>query len=378
MQYRVFDKLGEKLSVLGFGAMRLPVEGGDQGNIKEEESIELIRYAIDKGVNYVDTAYNYHKGNSEILVGKALKDGYREKVKIATKLPVWLVNTYEDFDKYLNEQLQKLDVEYIDFYLLHSLDREKWTKIKELNVFDFMDKALKDGRVKHIGFSFHDELSLFKEIIDSYDWHFCQIQYNYMNENYQAGTEGLEYAASKNIPVIIMEPLLGGKLAKTPPKEIQDIWNKAAVKRTPAEWGLRWVLNHKEVAVVLSGMSDMKQVEENIKTAEDAEPGSLTREELDLIEEAAEKFQSRTAIGCTNCEYCMPCPNKVWIPYNFELYNDYYMYETEEYSRNMYQRLKEQNKSASLCVECGKCETACPQKLPIMETLKKVDMILGK
>lgn len=377
MQYRVFDKLGEKLSVLGFGAMRLPVEGGDQGNIKEEESIELIRYAIDKGVNYVDTAYNYHKGNSEILVGKALKDGYREKVKIATKLPVWLVNTYEDFDKYLNEQLQKLDVEYIDFYLLHSLDREKWTKIKELNVFDFMDKALKDGRVKHIGFSFHDELSLFKEIIDSYDWHFCQIQYNYMNENYQAGTEGLEYAASKNIPVIIMEPLLGGKLAKTPPKEIQDIWDKAAVKRTPAEWGLRWVLNHKEVAVVLSGMSDMKQVEENIKTAEDAEPGSLTQEELDLIEEAAEKFQSRTAIGCTNCEYCMPCPNKVWIPYNFELYNDYYMYETEEYSRNMYQRLKEQNKSASLCVECGKCETACPQKLPIMETLKKADMILG-
>jgi len=377
VQYRVFDKLGEKLSVLGFGAMRLPVEGGDQGNIKEEESIELIRYAIDKGVNYVDTAYNYHKGNSEILVGKALKDGYREKVKIATKLPVWLVNTYEDFDKYLNEQLQKLDVEYIDFYLLHSLDSEKWTKIKELNVFDFMDKALKDGRVKHIGFSFHDELSLFKEIIDSYDWHFCQIQYNYMNENYQAGTEGLEYAASKNIPVIIMEPLLGGKLAKTPPKEIQDIWDKAAVKRTPAEWGLRWVLNHKEVAVVLSGMSDMKQVEENIKTAEDAEPGSLTREELDLIEEAAEKFQSRTAIGCTNCEYCMPCPNKVWIPYNFELYNDYYMYETEEYSRNMYQRLKEQNKSASLCVECGKCETACPQKLPIMETLKKVDMILG-
>jgi len=378
VQYRVFDKLGEKLSVLGFGAMRLPVEGGDQGNIKEEESIELIRYAIDKGVNYVDTAYNYHKGNSEILVGKALKDGYREKVKIATKLPVWLVNTYEDFDKYLNEQLQKLDVEYIDFYLLHSLDREKWTKIKELNVFDFMDKALKDGRVKHIGFSFHDELSLFKEIIDSYDWHFCQIQYNYMNENYQAGTEGLEYAASKNIPVIIMEPLLGGKLAKTPPKEIQDIWNKAAVKRTPAEWGLRWVLNHKEVAVVLSGMSDMKQVEENIKTAEDAEPGSLTREELDLIEEAAEKFQSRTAIGCTNCEYCMPCPNKVWIPYNFELYNDYYMYETEEYSRNMYQRLKEQNKSASLCVECGKCETACPQKLPIIETLKKADMVLGK
>jgi len=378
MQYRVFDKLGEKLSVLGFGAMRLPVDGGDQGNIKEEESIKLIRYAIDNGVNYVDTAYNYHKGNSEILVGKALKDSYREKVKIATKLPVWLVNTYEDFDKYLNEQLQKLDVEYVDFYLLHSLNGKRWTKIKELNVLDFMDKALKDGRIRHIGFSFHDDVSVFKEIIDAYDWHFCQIQYNYMNEDYQAGTEGLEYAASKNIPVIVMEPLLGGKLAKTPPKEIQDIWDKAAVKRTPAQWGLRWVLNHKEVAVVLSGMSDMKQVEENIKTAEDAMPGSLTQEELDLIKEAAEKFRSRTAIDCTGCEYCMPCPNKVWIPYNFEIYNDYYMYGTEECSKDMYRKLKEGNQSASLCVECGKCESACPQKLPIIETLKKADMVLGK
>ncbi|SHI80651.1 aldo/keto reductase [Lutispora thermophila] len=376
MQYREFEKLGEKLSVLGFGAMRLPVEGGDQGNIKEEESIKLIRYAIDNGVNYVDTAYNYHKGNSEILVGKALKDGYREKVKVATKLPVWLVNAYEDFDKYLNEQLQKLDLEYIDFYLLHSLSKKQWGKIKELNVFDFADRALRDGRIKHIGFSFHDDLSLFKEIIDSYDWHFCQIQYNYMNEDYQAGTEGLEYAASKNIPVIVMEPLLGGKLAKTPPKEIQDIWDKATVKRTPAQWGLRWVLNHKEVAVVLSGMGDIKQVEENIKTAEDALPGSLTQEELDLIKEAAEKFQSKTAIGCTNCEYCMPCPNKVWIPYNFQLYNDYYMYDTEEYSKEMYRKLKERNEAASLCVECGKCEAACPQKLPIMETLKKVDILL--
>lgn len=378
MQYREFEKLGEKLSVLGFGSMRLPVEGGDMGNIKEEESIKLIRYAIDNGVNYVDTAYNYHKGNSEKLVGKALKDGYRDKVKLATKLPVWLAKTYEDFDKYLNEQLQKLDVEYIDFYLLHSLNRKQWTRIKELNVLDFADKALKDGRIKHIGFSFHDDLSLFKEIIDSYDWHFCQIQYNYMNENYQAGTEGLKYAASKNIPVIVMEPLLGGKLAKKPPKEIQDIWDKAAVKRKPAEWGLRWVLNHKEVAVVLSGMSDMKQVEENIKTAEAALPDSLTQEELDLIKEAAEKFQSRTAIGCTGCEYCMPCPNKVWIPYNFELYNDYYMYDTGERSKEMYRKLKEANEAASLCVQCGKCETACPQKLPIIETLKKVEMLLGK
>lgn len=378
MQYRSFEKLGEKLSVLGFGAMRLPIEGGDPGNIKEEESIRLIRYAIDNGVNYVDTAYNYHKGKSEIVVGKALKDGYRDKVKLATKMPVWLTNTYEDFDKYLNEQLQKLDVDYIDFYLMHSLNGKRWDMLKKINVFAFLDKALADGRIKHAGFSFHDDVSVFKEIIDAYDWDFCQMQYNYMNENFQAGTEGLEYAGSKNIPVMIMEPLLGGKLAKTPPKEIEDIWEKAEIKRKPAEWGLRWVLNHKEVAVVLSGMNAMDQLDENIKTAETAVPGSLTGEELNLIKEVSEKYRSRIAIDCTGCGYCLPCPNKVEIPDNFEIYNDFYMYETNEYSTDMYRRLKKANMAASACVECGKCETACPQGLPIIETLKKVESVLGK
>ncbi|HCJ56376.1 MAG TPA: aldo/keto reductase [Clostridiaceae bacterium] len=378
MQYREFNKLGDKLSVLGFGAMRLPLNGDDPGNIKEKESIRLIRYAIDNGVNYIDTAYNYHKGKSEMIVGKALKDGYRDKVKLATKMPVWLTNAYEDFDKYLDEQLQKLDTDYIDFYLLHNLNKKYWTKLRSINVLDFVDRALQDGRIKHIGFSFHDDVSLFKTIIDSYDWDFCQIQYNYMNENFQAGTEGLEYAGSKNIPVMIMEPLLGGKLAKRPPKEIKDIWDKAAIKRTPAEWGLRWVLNHKQVAVVLSGMNTAKQVEENIKTAETALPGSLEQKELDMIKKVSEKYRSRIKVDCTGCGYCMPCPNKVWIPYNFEIYNDFYMYETDRYSTDMYRRLKTGNQAASACVECGKCETACPQGLSIMETLKKVDVILGK
>lgn len=378
MQYRRFEGLKDELSVLGFGSMRLPLKDDDPGNVKEEESIKLIRYAIDNGINYVDTAYNYHKGKSEIIVGKALKGGYRDKTKIATKMPVWLTNAYEDFDKYLNEQLQKLDVEYIDFYLMHSLNKKYWEKLKKVDVFTFLDKALEDGRIRHAGFSFHDEVNLFKEIIDSYDWDFCQIQYNYMNENFQAGTEGLEYAASKNIPVMVMEPLLGGKLAKEPSLNIKQLWNKAEVKRTPVEWGLRWVWNHPEVAVVLSGMNTIEQLDENIKIADTALPKSLTREELNLIKEVEKKYRSKIAINCTDCEYCMPCPNNVRIPYIFELYNNLLTYGTVEDSTKMYERLKAANGTAIACVECGKCEAACPQGLSIIETLKKADSVLSK
>jgi predicted aldo/keto reductase-like oxidoreductase len=377
MQYRTAGKLKDKLSVLGFGAMRLPVINDDSGNIKEEESINLIRYAIDKGVNYVDTAYNYHKGNSEILVGKALKDGYREKVKVATKMPVWLTDTHEDFDKYFNEQLEKLDVEYIDFYLIHNLNKKYWEKLRAIDVFTFLDKILKDGRVKHVGFSFHDEVDLFKEIIDAYSWDFCQIQYNYMNENFQAGTEGLKYAASKNIPVIIMEPLLGGKLAKEPPKDIRALWNKAAIRRTPAEWALKWILNHEEVTMLLSGMNSIEQIDENVRIGSEALPNSMEEHELNLIKEVEDKYRSKTMINCTGCDYCMPCPNKVWIPYNFEIYNDYHTFETIEESTKMYDRLVKVKQAASDCIECKKCEAACPQKLPIIELLKNVNSTLG-
>ena len=378
MQYRKFGEKGIELSALGFGAMRLPLLDDDPGNVNEAESIQLIRHAIDNGVNYVDTAYNYHKGKSETIVGKALENGYRDKVKIATKLPGWLTNTYEDFDKYLNIQLERLNVEYIDFYLLHMLNKKYWNKINGINVLGFLDKALADGRIKHVGFSFHDEVSLFKEIIDAYDWDFCQIQYNYMDENFQAGTEGLEHASSKGIPVIVMEPLQGGKLAKEPPEDIKILWDKSKIHRTPAEWGLRWVLNHPEVGLVLSGMNSIKQIDENIKIAEMALPGSLTDAEVALISEVEKKYHSKKAINCTGCGYCLPCPSKVWIPYNMNLYNDFLMYETEEASIKMYERLEIAKEAASGCIECGQCEKVCPQGLPIMENMKEIRMVLGK
>ncbi len=378
MQYRELGRHKDKISILGFGAMRMPLTDEDPGNIDEAKAIKLIRYAIDNGINYVDTAYNYHKGKSEIVVGKALKDGYREKTKIATKMPVWLTNEYEDFDKYLNEQLQKLDVAYIDFYLIHNLNKKYWNKLTKIDIFKFLDTAISDGRIKNVGFSFHDEVDLFKEIVDAYPWDFCQIQYNYMNENYQAGTEGLEYAASKNIPVIVMEPLLGGKLAKEPPIEIKLLWEKANIKRTPVEWGLTWIYNHPEVALILSGMNTHEQLDQNIRIAKAVAPDALTTEELELVKDVGKKYVERTRVNCTGCEYCMPCPNKVVIPYNFELYNDYATYDDVEASAKTYEKLKSTNQSAASCVECGKCETACPQHLPIIRILKDVEKTLGR
>ncbi len=377
MQYRKFTKDNLDVSLLGFGCMRFPILNNDSSQIDEEKATEMLHYAIDNGINYIDTAYNYHQGNSEIFVGNALKDGYRERVYLATKLPVWLVKTYEDFEKLLDEQLKKLQVDYIDFYLLHSLHEKTWNNIERLNVFKFLDEAKRNGKIKYAGFSFHDELQLFKEIIESYSWDFCQIQLNYMDRHYQAGISGLEYASKRDISLVIMEPIKGGKLASAP-IDIQNIWNTSSQKRSPAEWALKWVYDYDEVSVVLSGMSTLEQVKQNIASTEDSLHKSLTREEHDLIDEATNLYNDKIKVGCTACEYCLPCPSNVAIPTIFSQYNNYYVYETEEQSISTYKKIIEQEKDSSQCIECEQCEQLCPQHLKIISLLKEADRALSK
>ena len=370
MKYRRFGRHDFKVSALGFGAMRLPVSSEDHSNVDESKAIEMIRYAVDHGVNYVDTAYGYNGGKSEIVVGKALKDGYRERVKLATKLPSWMVNTREDMDKFLNEQLKKLQVDHVDFYLLHGLGKDRWEKLKSLGVLEFGDKAVADGRIRGLGFSFHDEYEVFKEIIDSYDkWAMCQILYNYVDQDRQATTKGLKYAASKGLPVVIMEPIGGGSLAVKPPKEIQEIWDEAKTKRSQAEWALQWVWNHPEVSVALSGMSTMQQVVENVESASRSGPNTLTEKELQLVERVRRKYSEYGYIGCTGCRYCMPCPNGVAIPEIFALINQHYMKrgdrDAEQEVVKKYNETVGKENGVKNCKQCGKCEELCPQHLPI-------------
>ncbi len=379
MQYRKFGKLDWEGSVLGFGAMRLPLTNKDPASIDEPEAIRMIRYAIDHGVNYLDTAYGYHSGQSERIVGRALKDGYRKKVKLATKLPSGLVESAQDFDRFLNEQLERLQTK-IDFYLLHGLKKHNWPKVRDLGVLGWAEGAMADGRFDHLGFSFHDELEVFKEIVDAYDnWTLSQIYYNYMYwANYQAGRHGLEYAAKKGLPVVVMGPLRGGQLAKKPPKQVAKIWVSAAQKRTPAERGLLWVWNQPEVSVALSGMSTMKQVVENVAVADRSGPGKLTADELTLFDRAREVYRGLIPIPCTGCGYCMPCPNGVAITSIFGLYNEAMMYDNLQTAQSQYQNpdnLKEEQR-ADQCTECGECLDACPHEIAIPEWLKKAHALL--
>jgi predicted aldo/keto reductase-like oxidoreductase len=378
LKYRKFGKLDWEVSALGFGAMRLPIIGKDTSKIDVEPAIKMIRYAIDNGVNYLDTAYVYHRGMSETLVGKALKDGYREKVRIATKMPVRLVEKQENLDEYFDTHLERLQTDYIDFYLLHGLRKARWAQVKKFNILQWAEEKLDEGEIKHLGFSFHDELSLFKEIVDAHDWTFCQIQLNYMDTGYQAGLEGLRYAADKNLAVVIMEPIKGGKLAVTPPKEVQEIWNKTEIKRTPAEWALQWVWNLPEVSVVLSGMSALWHVEENLKYADRSDIGTLTEHELDLYEEVKDAYNRLGFVGCTACQYCMPCPEGVDIPTILGKYNEYYMSGgSDEVKKSYWEKINLEN-HASNCIACGKCEEKCPQQLPIRKFMNEAVMRFPK
>ena len=387
MQYRKLKKSGEELSILGFGCMRLPVIDNVPSQIDEEKAIAMVRHAIDEGVNYVDTAFPYHgdgiggAGMSEPFLAKALKDGYREKVNIATKLPVWLANSREDMDNLLTQQLERLETDCIDFYLLHALNRGMWLRVKELGFDDFLDNAIKDGRIRHAGFSYHDRSAeLFRDIVDGYDWSFCQIQYNYMDTDEQAGKEGLDYAASKGLGVIIMEPLRGGSLSKDLPGEVEEVFNKIYPGRTPTDWALRWVWNHEAVTVALSGMTTMSQVKENLKTAEDSKANALTQDELNAVEEAVAIINKIVNVPCTGCGYCMPCPAGVNIPDCFYLYNNYFRYDQPQarhHTRFMYSNSMDPAKKANNCVECGKCEDHCPQGISIIENLKAVHETLS-
>jgi predicted aldo/keto reductase-like oxidoreductase len=373
MLYRKMPKSGENLSILGYGCMRLPTK---TGRIDKDKAIGQIRSAIDRGVNYLDTAYPYHFGASESFLGEyVLNDGYREKVNIATKLPPFLVHKKEDMDKILNKQLEKLRIEAIDYYLLHGIDGNSWKKLLELGVIEFMDRIKSEEIVRNMGFSFHGSREDFYKIVDGYEWDFCQVQFNLLDENFQAGIDGINYAASRNIGVIVMEPLRGGQLVGKIPVEVESIWKGAPVKRTPAEWALRWIWNNPGVQVVLSGMNVDGHIEENIRVASDSEPNSLSEDELKTVEKVKQKYHELLEIGCTSCRYCLPCPAGIDIPYAFHSYNDYHMFGKLK-KKVMYAVVVAFNSKiptwTSTCTDCGRCEKACPQNIEIRRQFKKV------
>lgn len=372
MQYRTLGKDKDSVSILGFGCMRLPVLDNAPKEIDETEAIRQIRYGIDQGINYIDTAYPYHYGKSEGLVGKALADGYRERVFLATKLPSYLIETRQDMDRYLDEQLERLQTDHIDFYLLHALNQKYWDNYVKLDVFDFIEKAINSGKIRNIGFSFHDDFSLFKKIVDSYNWDFCQIQLNFMDEDYQAGLAGLRYASERDIDVVIMEPLRGGKLAGNVPDDVNAIWQSYPVHHSPAGWALRYLWNYPEVKVVLSGMGQVDQIKDNIKEASAARSNMLDEKERALIQQVKDIYLSRTKVNCTNCKYCMPCPFGVNIPENFDYYNQAHMFGSIAAVRGQFEMFLKDDAKANRCTECGKCESLCPQQIPIRETLKDV------
>jgi predicted aldo/keto reductase-like oxidoreductase len=357
--------------------MRFPTIDGKSGNIDQEKTNAMISRAVEGGVNYFDTAYVYHDQKSEIALGKALQGGLRERVRIATKSPIWLINEAEEFNRMLDEQLERLQTSAIDFYLLHSLDKDSWEKVQRLGLLRRAEAGKADGKIRYLGFSFHDKAEIFTKIVDGYHaWDFCQIQYNYMDIENQAGTAGLRYAASKGLAVVIMEPLLGGKLALDLPAT-RPLWNSAAQKRTPADWALQWLWNQPEVSLALSGMSTIEQVEENIASASVSGPGILNTEEVAWVEQVREIIQSRSPIPCTACEYCLPCPNGVNIPRNFDVYNRAAMYDTLETSRGEYKYWIPDDQKAAACIQCEECLTKCPQKIAISTWLPLIEEVMG-
>lgn len=392
MKYRKMSSLPWEVSALGFGCMRLPTTP-ILHRVDERQSITIIRKGIDLGINYVDTAWMYHMGNSEKILGKALQNGYRQKVKLVTKLPMIFMRKEEDFDRFLNQQLERLQTDYFDIYLFHMLNETNFEKMKQMKLISKMEKARADGKIKHIGFSFHDTLPVFKKIIDFYPWEMAQIQYNYLDTDMQATTEGLQYAHKKGIAVVIMEPLKGGQLAN-PPKEAIDAIIKSDIKRTPVDWALQFLWNRPEIATVLSGMGSMKMVEENCNSADKSGIGSLTSHELTIIDQLTDISKKKIIVPCTACQYCMPCPAGVNIPQNFALLNNksfgsegrlmsrliqsLFLRNYTKLSKNKSDAVKHSNGRATLCIKCNKCISKCPQQINIPTELEKVIAVFEK
>lgn len=366
MEMRNVDKLGVSTSLLGFGCMRFPTL--ENGEIDRELSVKMLDMAFERGVNYYDTAYPYHNGESELFLGEYLNGRARDSYYLATKLPVWQIDSVEAARKMIDEQLSRLQKDYIDFYLLHAMDRERFEKMRDLGVIDFCEELKAQGKIRFLGFSFHDEYDVFEEMLNYKDWDFCQIQYNYMDVNEQAGDRGYQLTVEKNVPLIIMEPVKGGALANLP-KEIRELLGSP--DKSTASFALRFVASRPNVKVVLSGMSAMEQVVDNLNTFSNFVP--LSEEEEQNIVRVREALNKRVRNGCTGCNYCMPCPKGVDIPRNFRVWNKYSVYNDVQELRRNWEALLRDNAGANQCIGCGLCETKCPQRILIRDNLKKLN-----
>lgn len=367
MELRRLEKLGIETSLLGFGCMRFPTT--PDGKIDEARAEKMLDRAIAAGVNYIDTAYPYHNGESEPFVGKVLKKYDRDSFYLATKLPLWAVKSLDDAKRIFAEQLARLQTDHVDFYLLHAVGKERWEEVKRLGIVEYCEQLQREGKIRYFGFSFHDDYEVFEEIIRYRAWDFCQIQYNYMDTQEQAGDKGYALAESLGVPMVIMEPIKGGSLANYS-EDINEKFRAVNPDASIASWALRWVGSHSNVKVILSGMSTEEQVEDNLKTFHDFVP--LTEKENATVESIVKELRSRVQNGCTGCRYCMPCPAGVNIPGNFSVWNRYHIYGTYDHVKRGWEKDLKEEEKAKNCVRCGKCEKACPQKLSIRADLEKV------
>jgi hypothetical protein len=378
MQYRTFGKTNEKVSALGFGAMRLPVIDGDYSKVDEAAALKLMQHAVDNGLNYIDTSWPYHGtsltegGASEPFVGRALKAIGRDKVFVATKLPIWAVQSRADMDGFLNRQLERLQTDYVDFYLVHNIMEPTWNNVISMDLRDFLDKALESGKIRYAGFSFHDTPKLFDEVLDYYDWSFCQHVCNYFDVNYQAGLAGIDKAASRGLGFVAMETVLGGMLADSLPQEALDVFAATGIDRTPAGWALRWAWNRSQTSLVLSGMNTMAQLEENLRIADEALPGSMSAEELEAIDTVRKVLKFKSVVPCVECGKCS-CPKGVDIQQNFTLYNSNHIFKNVPFGCHQYEiMVNSAGHGAGLCDGCGECESMCPEGIAIAKEMPKV------